>query len=354
MSALAVEAELPLREFGLHASLAVPPTGRVALVGPSGAGKTTLLRVIAGLRRPASGSVRLGDEVWLDTAEGRDVPPERRRCGFLFQGYALFPHLSVWRNVAYGLRGVSRAGRRRRAEELLDRFDMAGLREASPRELSGGERQRVALARALAPEPRALLLDEPLSALDPQSRSGAVRELTGILERVGVPTLIVTHDFSEAALLAERVAVLERGEIVQEGSASEIASRPRSAFVAGLAGASVLTGRVIAGPPGVTAVALDGGGEVRSSDTAAGRVAASVFPWEVALELDPGRGSALNHVAAEITALTRIGERVRVALATPQTLTAEITGRSADSLGLKPGMRVVATWKATATRLTPI
>ena len=354
MTALAVEAELPLREFGLRASLTVPAESRVALVGPSGAGKSTLLRVIAGLRRPESGSVRLGDEVWLDTGEGRDVAPERRRCGFLFQGYALFPHLSVWRNVAYGLRATPRAGRRARAEELLDRFGIAALRDAAPRELSGGERQRVALARALAPEPRALLLDEPLSALDPQSRSGAVRELGAILARVGVPTLVVTHDFSEAALLAERVAVLERGEIVQEGTASEVAARPASAFVAGLAGASVLTGEVVAGPPGVIAVALDGGGEVRSSDSASGRVAVSVFPWEVALELETGRGTALNHVPAEITALTRVGGRVRVALATPQTLTAEITARSADSLELQPGMRVTATWKATATRLTPI
>jgi molybdate transport system ATP-binding protein len=206
---------MPLREFELSLELAVAPGERLALAGPSGAGKTTLLRIVAGLLRPASGRVALGEEVWLDTAAAaREVPAERRRCGVVFQDYALFPNLSAWRNVAYGMK-LPRRERRRRAEELLDRFGVAALADARPGSLSGGERQRVALARALAIEPRALLLDEPLSALDPDTRQEAQRELDGLLAELPIPVLLVTHSREEAALLADRIAVIDRGRIVK-------------------------------------------------------------------------------------------------------------------------------------------
>jgi molybdate transport system ATP-binding protein len=209
---LRIEARMPLREFDLALEVAVEPEECLAIAGPSGAGKTTLLRIAAGLLRPSSGRVGIGEEVWLDTGAGREVPAERRRCGFAFQDYALFPNLSAWRNVAFGMRRPRRE--RRRAEEMLGRFGIAGLADAHPGSLSGGERQRVALARALAAEPRALLLDEPLSALDPDSRREAQRELHSLLGELRIPVLLITHSQQEAALLANRIATIDRGRIV--------------------------------------------------------------------------------------------------------------------------------------------
>jgi molybdate transport system ATP-binding protein len=353
--ALAISARMALREFELSLELGVGSGERVALAGPSGAGKTTLLRIVAGLVRPASGRVAIGEEVWLDTATGREVPAEHRRCGVVFQDYALFPRLSAWRNVAYGMDGPRRE-RRRRAQELLGRFGIGALADASPASLSGGERQRVALARALGAEPRALLLDEPLAALDPGSRRDALRELHALLAELPIPVLLVTHSYDEAALLAERIAVIDRGRIVQIGPAAEISTRPASPFVADFAGAAVLHGEATQEPGGLTLVRLRGGGEVRSTDEAGGPVAVSVFPWEISLQ-PPGaetEDSMLNRLAGEVTSLTPVGNRVRVGISTPQPLGTEVTARSAEAMGLRPGSRVVAAWKATATRLIPL
>ncbi|MGN6664805.1 MAG: ATP-binding cassette domain-containing protein [Solirubrobacterales bacterium] len=351
---LGFAAEMPLREFDLALELTVAGGERVALAGPSGAGKTTALRIAAGLARPASGRVSLGAETWLDTAAGVEVPAERRRCGLVFQDYALFPG-SAWRNVAYGMRGPRRE-RRRRALDLLERFGIAALADASSAGLSGGERQRVALARALAAEPRALLLDEPLSALDPGSRRDSLRELHALLGELPIPVLLVTHSYDEAALLADRIAVIDRGRVVQSGEPAAISTRPRSAFVADFAGAVVLLGEASREPGGLTLVRLRGGGEVRSTDEASGPVAVSIFPWEISLQPpdnEPG-DSMLNRLPGEVTSLTPVGNRVRVGLATPQPLGTEVTARSAEAMGLRPGSHVVAAWKATATRLIPL
>ena len=352
---LTVAARMPLRGFELDAALAIEPGSCLALAGPSGAGKTTLLRIVAGLARPTAGRVAIAEEVWLDTAAGREVPAELRRCGLVFQDYALFPRLSAWRNVAYGMPG-SRGERRRRATALLERFGVGALADASPAALSGGERQRVALARALATEPRALLLDEPLAALDPGSRREALRELHAILAELPIPVLLVTHSYDEAALLAERIAVIARGRIVQAGDPAEVSTRPASAFVADFAGAAVLHGEATREAGGLTLVRLRGGGEVRSTDAASGPVAASVFPWEISLQ-PPGHEAAdsmLNRLAGEVTSVTPVGNRVRVGIATPQPLGTEVTARSAEAMGLRPGTRVLAAWKATATRLIPL
>ena len=351
--ALEVEASLPLREFDLEVTLRLDAGTRLALVGPSGAGKTSVLRIIAGLLTPSRGRVSLSDRIWVDTEAGLDLPPEQRRCGFLFQDYALFPRMSAWRNVAFGARDAPRAERRRRALHLLERFGATGLADARPADLSGGERQRVALARALASEPDLLLLDEPLSALDPGTRSHSLRELHASLEELGVPILLVTHSFEDAALIGERVAVLDRGRIAQEGTPAELSARPRSAFVADLTGASVLRGVAAGGADGLTEVRLDGGGTVRSVDSAAGFVAVSIHPWEISLEQPAATAadSALNRLDASVGSVTVIGNRARIGLTTPQPLTAEITARSAQALGLGPGTRITAAWKATATHL---
>ena len=296
----------------------------------------------AGLLRPAQGLVEADGETWLDTERGIDIPPERRRCGYVFQDYALFPHLSAWQNVAYPLRGVSRRERRARAQELLERFGLGEHAEARPQTLSGGERQRVALARMLARSPGVLLLDEPLSALDARTRASASRELAAVLNDVRVPALLVTHDFAEAAQLGDRVGVIDAGRIVQEGTPTELAAAPRSAFVADFTGAVVLSGTARSGHDGLTLVDLDGGGEIASTDEGRGRVAASVFPWEIAIEpvADERHGSAQNRVLAEVLTVTAVGNRVRLGLAGPQPLAAEITlasARSARSPRGQPG-----------------
>jgi len=321
--------------------------GVVALAGPSGAGKTTVLRIAAGLTRPGDGHVRCDGEVWLDTQRGVDVPPERRRCALVFQDHALFPHMSALRNVAYGAHGD-----RDRALELLDRLGVAHRAGARPHELSGGERQRVALARAMAADPRALLLDEPLASLDPRTRAQAGRELAQLLSSLDVPAIVVTHDFAEASHLAGEIAVLDGGRIAQRGSPSELASSPASGFVADFTGAVVMTGTARQGANGLTAVELDGGGTVQSTDAGSGPVAVSVHPWDIAL--DVYGGSAHNRLAATVATVTRIGNRARVGLAAPQPLTAEVTTESADRLGLAPGVEVQAVWKAAATRLAPL
>jgi len=350
---LHVEASGPVGALRLDALLEIRAGETLALAGPSGAGKTSLLRVAAGLLRPEHGRVRCDGEVWLDTAAGRNLPPERRRCGYLFQEYALFPHLSAWRNVAYPLRDVPRPERRRRALALLERFGLAARSDARPRELSGGERQRVALARAVARRPAAFLLDEPLSALDPSTRGAAGRELAAVLHEAGAPAVLVTHSFEEAALFGDRVAVLDRGRVVQQGTAAELAAGPASAFVADLTGAVVLAGTARRGGGGLTEVELDGGGRLVSADLAEGPVAATVHPWEITLEppAPVASGSARNHLHGTVVAVTPLGNRVRVALATPQAVTAEVTPEAVTALALRPGVPALASFKATAVRL---
>jgi molybdate transport system ATP-binding protein len=250
--------------------------------------------------------------------------------------------------------------------ELLERFGLSALADARPATLSGGERQRVALARALARSPRALLLDEPLSALDARTRASATRELAAVLRAASVPCLLVTHDFTEAAVLGDEVAVIDGGRVVQRGAAAELAAAPRSAFVADFTGAVVLRGVASAGE-GMTVVELAGGGRVMSTDQTRGPVAACVFPWEISVQAlsgspppdasarAPGGAarttSARNRLEAEVVTITAVGGRVRLGLMAGQPLVAEVTSAAVDELGLAPGMRVAATWKATATRL---
>ena len=354
MRTLEVRARDRLRELELDVELHVGGNGCAAIVGPSGAGKSTVLRIIAGLRRPNPGRVVMGEEVWLDSGSGINLRPEERACGFMFQDYALFPHLSGWRNVAFGMPGPRRE-RRRRALEQLRRFGVESLADARPGSLSGGERQRVALARSLARDPSVLLLDEPLSALDSRTRAYAGRELVAALRDARALTIVVTHDFSEAALLADQIFVMDDGRIVQRGTAAELSARPASAFVADFAGSVVLSGTARPAARGLTEIELDGRGTLNSTDLIRGPVVALVYPWEISVEPAdaPSTGSALNRLPVEVVSVTEIGNRVRVGMSAPQPLVAEVTAESTRSLGLRPGVRATATWKATATRLVP-
>lgn len=254
----------------------------MALVGPSGCGKTSLLRCVAGLERPRTGRVALGDEVWFDAAAGINAKPEFRRVGYVPQDYGLFPHMTVAGNVRF-------AGRRDRPD-LLERLGIADLAAVRPRELSGGERQRVAIARALAREPRVLLLDEPFGALDAITRRQVRDELADILADLRLPALLVTHAFGDAGALAHRVGVMEAGRIVQLDVPAQVVRAPATALVAALTGANVADG--VAEPSGTGArVLLTGGGWVAAATTARGPVRVAIHPWE--LEIVAAEGASL-------------------------------------------------------------
>jgi molybdenum ABC transporter ATP-binding protein len=337
MDALHLAVDVPLRDFALGVELEVGHEV-VALVGPSGAGKTTVLRAVAGLA-PARGRITVDGSAWLDSANGVELPPEERAVGFVFQDFALFPHLSVRRNVEFG--------RRARSDGLLERFGLARLADAKPRELSGGERQRVALARALATDPAVLLLDEPLSALDAHTRDEVRGELQRLLREANRPTLVVTHDFEDAATLANRVGVLVEGRLRQLAPPAELVATPADPFVATLTGANVLRGEATMAN-GLTELALPTGERIRSTDAATGPAVAVVYPWELTLSRSAPDDSAQNHLEGEVASLVPVGNRVRVRVGP---VTAEITADSADRLGLRVGERAVASFKATATRL---
>ena len=220
----------------LEVRLAVGSNELLALVGPSGAGKTTVLRAIAGLQRPASGFVRANGETWFSSERGIFVSPQDRAVGLVFQEYALFPHLSALENVAIALGHVEASEREERARVLLSRVRLTGVASRRPGVLSGGERQRVALARALARAPRVLLLDEPFSAVDRQTREHLKRELAELRGSLGIPVILVTHDITEALMLADRVSVLDLGVTLQTGTPSEVRANPASAAVADVLG----------------------------------------------------------------------------------------------------------------------
>jgi molybdate transport system ATP-binding protein len=333
MARLVLDFTLPLRGFDLELTLGVERT--VALVGPSGAGKTSALRVVAGLARPSRGGVSYDGEDWTS------VPPERRRVGLVFQEYALFPHMTVRANVAYaGRDGV---------DAVLERFHISHLAHARPGELSGGERQRVALARALARDPAVLLLDEPLAALDAHTKSQVRAELSELLRELRLPTLLVTHDYEDAAALADEVGVLVDGKVRQLATPSELVARPRDAFVASFTGANLLHGKARRGE--LTEVVLESGEHVFSTDDGEGEVGVVVYPWEIAVAREPAHDSAQNVVRGEIGSLVELGNRVRVRIGP---VTAEVTSSSAARLELERGGVAFATFKATGTRLVPL
>ena len=279
----------------------------VALLGPSGSGKTTILRLLAGFETPDAGRIVVeGDEV-------SRMPPARRRFGMVFQHYALFPHLDVGENVAFGLRGLADPGRK--AGEALKLVDLAGFERRKVQELSGGQQQRVALARALAPEPRVLLLDEPLSNLDPALRERTRRELRGLIQRVGITTLFVTHEQEEAFDLGDRVAVLNAGRLEQLGTPDELYERPASLFVATFVGrANVLRGpaaRAFGGRDGEVVVVRPE--RLRFTDAGyPGVVRERRYTGPAAFFLVEGDDGARFEVQAEPDA-ARVGERVYVA-----------------------------------------
>ena len=263
-----------------------------------------MLRCVAGLHRPAAGRIALGSDTWFDSARKIDRPPDRRSVGLVFQDYALFPHLTVRANVGFG--------GRERVDELLERLGIAQLAREKPGHLSGGERQRVAVARALSRDPSVLLLDEPLSALDAHTRASVREQLADLLAELAIPTLIVTHDFTDAAALADRVGVVLDGRLHQLGTSAELLERPADAFVASLTGSNLLTGTATPLPGGGAEVLLDNGSTLIAAEAGSGRVGVAVHPWDVEPAHVAPQGDARNAVPGTIGATTLHGGRSRV------------------------------------------
>ncbi len=346
---LSLAATVP--ERGFDAAVQVQPGQTLALLGPNGAGKSTLLSLVAGLLRPHDGHVTLGGRVLTSVHQGRTrtwVAPHRRRVGLLDQRALLFPHLSVADNVAFGPRsaGVRRPEARATALRWLAAVgleDRAGTRAT---ELSGGQAQRVAVARALAAEPDLLLLDEPLAALDVDTAPALRHRLREVL--ADQTTVIATHDVLDALLLADRVAVVEDGHVVEEGPTGEVLARPRSAFAARVAGLNLVRG-TWRGDRLVTPGGTEVHGLTHGDDPAYSSSATAVFrPSAVAVHLHDVGGSPRNHLAVEVTALEPRGDLVRVTGSDGTlTLSADVTPQSVAELGLVPGLAVSLSVKAT-------
>ncbi|KWX02235.1 putative ATP-binding component of ABC transporter [Carbonactinospora thermoautotrophica] len=354
----------PVGDMTLHAQLRVERPGFVldlelgvgagevvALLGPNGAGKTTVLRALAGLIPLTRGRVILDGQLLEDTATGARVPTERRSVGVVFQDYLLFPHLTALDNVAFGLRchGHSRAAAHQKAAAWLRRVGLADHAHTRPRQLSGGQAQRVALARALAIEPRLLLLDEPLAALDAHTRLEIRSQLRHHLADYSGATLLVTHDPLDAMVLADRLAVIENGRLVQHGTPEEIARRPRTDYVARLVGLNLYRGRAHR-----HTVTLDGGVQLTVTEDLTGPVFVAFPPAAVALYRTRPDGSPRNLWPATVTGMERHGDQVRVHLDGPLRAAADVTAAAVAELHLTPGQQVWVSVKAAETHAYPV
>ena len=283
------------------------------LLGPSGCGKSTTLSAVAGLDRPTAGRISVGDLVYFDGTSGRYLPPERRDCGMVFQSYALWPHMTIRRNLEFPLklRKLSRAERTRRIDEALGLVELTGFEDRLPAQLSGGQQQRVALARAIVYQPRLLLLDEPLSNLDAQIRERARKWLKDMHSRLNMTTLYVTHDQIEALSLSDRIGVMEKGRLVQVGTPDQIYRTPATAFVAEFIGTSnFLSGRMDS-DAGRVALRLEDGQILVLPDSATqgeGDLTAVFRPESIAIGHGPG---SLNGNVVDVAYL---GERYEITL----------------------------------------
>ncbi len=293
------------------------PAGQLTvLVGPSGGGKSTILRSIAGIYAPLEGQVRCDGETWYDTAQAINIPPQSRAMGFVFQDYALFPHMNAVANIETALSHLDRGLRRTRAHELLALVNLTGLENRKPHELSGGQQQRVALARALARDPRALLMDEPFSAVDQVTRRRLYQELVTLKGKFAIPMILVTHDLEEAAKLADRMVIIHQGRSLQAGSPREVMTRPESRLVARLVDLpNVLEGNIIGHDQKRKLTMIDWAGfkleaRLQSDFPVNGKIAFAVPPASVLLHsrVHPSRGIRENPVDATIRECLTLGE----------------------------------------------
>lgn len=332
---LDADIRLRLERLNLDAVLSVQAGEVAALLGPNGAGKSTVLRALSGLLRLDGGKVELDGTVLEEPAKHIRVAPEKRPVGLMFQEYLLFPHLSAVENVAFGLRarGIDRRAARERAAAALERLGVAKVAEARPGNMSGGQQQRVAMARAMVTEPKLLLLDEPLAALDVSTKTDVRRQLRATLRESQAANVMVTHDLLDAVALADRMFVIEDGGIAQSGTPAEVTARPKSRYVADLVGVNLLRGTARG-----TALELDSGGRLVTGQEMSGQMLAVVAPHDVSVTRDrPDGESSPNVWPGQIGAVDLMGDRVRVRVDGTPAITAEVTPAAVDALNLDAG-----------------
>ncbi len=398
----ALDAEMRLRhgDFELDVQLRVEPGETAALLGPNGAGKSTIVAALAGLLQLEHGVIKLAGRVLDDPAAGIFVPPERRRIGVVFQDQVLFGHLNALDNVAFGLtsRGMRRTEARERAQAWLDAMDLGDLGHRRPRALSGGQRQRVALARALACEPDLLVADEPLGSLDVTARNRLRRNLAAHLSSGrnggsvspavplqgagnvplplqgagnvslplqgagGVPRLLITHDPTDAFVLADRVHIIENGRLTQSGTPDELRRAPATTYAADLSGINLVRGTAEGGEITVTpdgGTSSEGGSRrgavlLHAADTTVnGPVLATIHPRAIALHRERPSGSPRNVWRTSAEAVEPLGDITRVLLGSPLPLTADVTPGAAHELLIRPGTSLWVSVKATEVELAP-
>ena len=349
----------------LAARFDAAPGELLALVGPSGSGKTTILRTIAGLYRPREGRVSVDDQVWFDSGSGLWLAPHRRRAGLVFQSYALFPHMTAIDNVKAALDHLPAARRRERAAELLALVHLPGLEDRYPANLSGGQQQRVAVARALAREPRVLLLDEPFSAVDRETRERLYRELVAMRRRLSMPVVLVTHDLNEALMLADNLGLLRHGRTLQHGRPMDVLEHPVSVEAARLLGhRNIFTATVVEQRPEPGFTIIDWNGhrieaaakpQCRVGDTVAWMVPAS----KVLLHRRdrPSRGTTENPVSGTISEHLLLGDTtvsvLRVNDLEQLAITFQVPAHVAERNGLAVGERASVSLLAAAIHLMP-
>lgn len=328
-------------------SLHIPENEYFVLLGPTGAGKTLILELIAGFHIPRKG------RILLNNSDVTHLPPEKRNIGFVYQDYSLFPHMTVKDNISFGLE-MHKAPQmeiERKVEDTMNLIGISHLKERHPSTLSGGEQQRVSLARALATNPKILLLDEPLGALDPRTQRFLREELKRIHKTQNVTTIHVTHDQTEALILADRIGVIMNGEIVQVGSPHELFNRPINERIAEFVGVeNVLKGTIKSNKDGLALIDVDNHEVCALTGIKDGKVDVFIRPENIVLSKNPLRSSARNVFKNRITKITNLGPILNVEL--DNGLEIFITKQSAEEMSLKQGVQVYASFKATATHVS--
>jgi molybdate transport system ATP-binding protein len=347
-----LEADIQLRlgKFSLDTAFTVAAGEVLALLGPNGSGKSTTLQGLTGLLPLAGGRIVLDGTVLDDPAQRTRVAPEQRPIALMFQNYLLFPHLSALENVAFGLRarGTDKKTARQKASEALARVGLEDQAPVKPGAMSGGQQQRVAMARALVTDPKLLLLDEPLAALDVSTKSDVRRLLRATLRQSNAANILVTHDLLDAVALGDRMIVIENGGIVQAGTPATVTARPRSKYVADLTGVNLMRGTARG-----TVVDLDGGGQLICADSVTGPIFAVIAPAAVSVHRQEPDATAQNLWRGPVGDIDLMGDRVRVRVDGTPAITAEVPPSAVDELKLDEGGELWASVSPTAVTVYP-